>query len=138
MKTSLMMRTVSFLEPDSEKFEPLPAVATYLDPATHQQMVRLGGKQNLLQAAHKYLVQFCKPELPTADEGNIDNATATTSSASENNTTDALHNNMAELPPPVKKFKFLSARLPSITPIPALTNPATCETELVQYVAMLT
>jgi len=133
MKTSLHTRTQHIMNPTDENFEPLPAVASYLDPSTLRQLLSTSGQDDLLCAARQYILKACRvssapEEDSTAAEGQVvAGPAANTESASESTSA-------AAQPPPAKKFRFLASRLPTSTSsAPQVATSATIESKLGVY-----
>jgi len=104
MKMSLVQRTSRYLQPSHERFEPLPAAAALLDPASAGQLLSLADREDLVEAAKAFIKdmsqsQLLEPTVPIdlAEGDNDENQPST----SHDSTEDA-----EAAPPPVKRAKF--------------------------------
>ena len=130
MKMSLVQRTSRYLQPSHERFEPLPAAAALLDPASAGQLLSLADREDLVEAAKAFIKdmsqsQLLKPTVPMnlAQGENDGNQPSTSHDSTED----------AEAPPPVKnaKFRYLAQKVGNL-PVP---GPHTIDRELDEYLA---
>jgi len=126
---SLVQRTSRYLQPSHERFEPLPAAAALLDPASAGQLLSLADREDLVEAAKAFIKdmsqsQLLEPTVPMnlAQGENDENQPSTSHDSAE----DA-----EAAPPPVKraKFRYLAQKVGNL-PVP---GPHTIDRELDEH-----
>jgi len=60
---SLVQRTSRYLQPSHERFEPLPAAAALLDPASAGQLLSLADREDLVEAAKAFIKDMSHSQL---------------------------------------------------------------------------
>lgn len=121
--SSLRLRFKKFMDPYSEEWQPLPAVACLLDPVLAPALMSTHNK-SLLDAAKHHLLQMLHSN--SQGQAASDSVSAGACVTSERDPT---------APPKLKRFKFLSQ---TIDMSPATTSrPSGAEAELDEYISSM-
>jgi len=126
MKISLVQRTSRYLQPSHERFEPLPAVAALLDPASASQLISLTDREDLVESARAFIKVMSQRQPEVA-------LPVSTSNTQEENAENQPEEEADD--PPVKrlKFKYLAQKVGNL-PVPGPRRPRTIDNEFDEYI----